>query len=465
MATTPNMNLVLPTVTVTLGPEWAELLNTALTRVDEHDHTSGLGKRITPAALNINGDLTVNTNHITDLKSVRFTDQAAVLAEPDDLRSVYAVAGDLYWNNGSGTPVQITSGNSVNVSTSGGIAGDYASSSAIVEYLNSDETYFFGVTSTTTAHLNAKTLKLGTPLRTSNGVFLKTQASMPASYDMTLPPSLPVSDKFLTIGSSGQVGADLWINTSEFEVVSNDINLKDDGIATAKIQDDAVTIDKIPDSAVPKLQVETFTSSGTFTPKADVAQVIVEGSGGGGGGAGGTQLVGGGGGGSGAPFVLASVTVTPSTPVTVTIGGAGAGGAAANSGSGGGTGAFGSIVFKPGSGGSAGAGGAGGSSRAMAASGGAGNASGSGTTGQGGSRFNGGPGGSTGIYNGGGGGSGAYNNGGVGGDGGDPSGTAGAAAAANSGSGGGGGGAGAAGGSVGGNGGSGKIIVTYVSRY
>ena len=44
--TTTNMGLVLPTPGERLGPTWATDLNTALTLVDSHDHSSGKGIQI-----------------------------------------------------------------------------------------------------------------------------------------------------------------------------------------------------------------------------------------------------------------------------------------------------------------------------------------------------------------------------------------------------------------------------------
>lgn len=124
MAVTPNMNLILPTVSVTSGPEWADLLNSALTTVDAHDHTSGKGIRITPSGLNINTDLPVGGNNITGARSIRLSPNMSALALPTDLGCVNNVNGDLYWNNGSGAPVQITSGGSV-IAASDGISRSF----------------------------------------------------------------------------------------------------------------------------------------------------------------------------------------------------------------------------------------------------------------------------------------------------------------------------------------------------
>lgn len=109
MATT-FMNLDLPTVSVTLGPEWATMLNAALTTVDTHDHTSGKGKLITVAALSINDDLSFESHAASDVLQLGLEDNVSSPPEP---LQVYAKDGDLYYNNGSAVPVQITDGGSV----------------------------------------------------------------------------------------------------------------------------------------------------------------------------------------------------------------------------------------------------------------------------------------------------------------------------------------------------------------
>jgi len=113
MATTSNMSLELPTVTVTLGPEWATQLNTALTVVDEHDHSDGKGLKVPAAGLNINADLDFQSNDLTSVKALHYTDQSSPLTGGTNLTTTYSVNGDLYFTNGAGTAVQLTSGGSI----------------------------------------------------------------------------------------------------------------------------------------------------------------------------------------------------------------------------------------------------------------------------------------------------------------------------------------------------------------
>lgn len=107
------MNLVLPTPTVTLGPEWANEINAALSTIDAHDHSSGKGVPITPAGLDIISNLDIQSNKVFNLKSTQYTDQAATLTGATNASSVYSKSGDLWWTNGAGIAVQLTSGSSI----------------------------------------------------------------------------------------------------------------------------------------------------------------------------------------------------------------------------------------------------------------------------------------------------------------------------------------------------------------
>jgi hypothetical protein len=115
---TPNMNLELATVSVTIGPLWATNINTALTAVDLHDHSSGKGVRIPSAGININANLNVNEYTFYNFKSTRYEEQVAALTGVNNLNAIHSVNGDLYWTNGAGTAVPITSG-SILATTSG----------------------------------------------------------------------------------------------------------------------------------------------------------------------------------------------------------------------------------------------------------------------------------------------------------------------------------------------------------
>jgi len=112
MAITPFMQLDLPTVSTTLGPEWASLLIAAQNLIDSHDHSTDHGAKVTPAGLTINSDLSFEQFQATNLKAVQLYAQASTLAA-SFIGVVYRYNNDLYYNNSAGTPIQITSGSAV----------------------------------------------------------------------------------------------------------------------------------------------------------------------------------------------------------------------------------------------------------------------------------------------------------------------------------------------------------------
>ena len=113
MATTAFMNLELPTVTITLGPEWANQVNAALEVVDAHDHSSGSGTKVTPLGLNINSELEFANNRASDLELVEFRSQSTTKTGSSNANSIYSTSGNLYFTNGNGVAIQLTSGGSV----------------------------------------------------------------------------------------------------------------------------------------------------------------------------------------------------------------------------------------------------------------------------------------------------------------------------------------------------------------
>lgn len=112
MATT-FMNLSLPVVLTTFGPEWARMLNDAMDVIDEHDHSSGKGIKIKPAGIDINANLSFEEFRATDLEATQYSSLDAVLSGASNANSIYSVSGDLYFTNASGTAIQLTNGGSI----------------------------------------------------------------------------------------------------------------------------------------------------------------------------------------------------------------------------------------------------------------------------------------------------------------------------------------------------------------
>jgi len=122
MAITSNMQLVLATVSETLGPEWAELINQAFQAVDLHDHSTGKGVKVTPSGLNINSELDFKDNKASNLKATGLKAQASV--DLTNTGSLQRVGANLYYVTGAGSSVQITSGSSLNSPGTGELTVD-----------------------------------------------------------------------------------------------------------------------------------------------------------------------------------------------------------------------------------------------------------------------------------------------------------------------------------------------------
>lgn len=485
-----NMNLPIPGVGTEAGPAYAFDVNASLTLIDQHDHSPGAGVQITPSGLNINDALSFNSNSITDVDKIVFQ----AVTSSATLQSLYVAPGtesplteDLWFTDGNGVPVQITSGGLVNA-TIASIPGESYSGG----------TFFWkqGAGSTTPANFDIGSIVIRpTVAGTTFGVQLDPPPSISSQYNITLP-ILPAVNSFMAIDNAGIITAPIAISQG---ITAS--NIANQTITAAKIANKTITFAQMADSVL-AWNSQTFNSNSTFTVPAGVNLVYIVGAGGGGGGGGGLTPVagspsggsgGGGGGGGSLPSEAVPLTVTPAAVLTVTIGAGGGGGAIGVAGSAGGNSAFGTVVFPgalgggiaaPVGGGASGtAGGAGGSNSLAWAytAGGNGGAGGNvgvngsaGSTGQrsrtsigsagGGGGVN--AGGSGGGGGGGGGGAGFSTNG-AGGGGGGVTGGGGNPASANTGGGGGGGGGGRGNGGVGGAGGaggSGKIIVYWLGN-
>ena len=124
MAVTNGTNITAlekPAVGVDTGPGWATALNNSIDAVDGHDHTTNKGSRITPAALNINADLEMNSNDLTEVRTLSMDSTSDTTTA--DTRAIYVSgSNNLHYRNGSGQDVQITDGTSV-VGAAGTITG------------------------------------------------------------------------------------------------------------------------------------------------------------------------------------------------------------------------------------------------------------------------------------------------------------------------------------------------------
>lgn len=194
-----NMSLPIPTVGTAPGPTWATLLDSCLTILDSHSHVAGSGVPITPAALNINADLAMNSQNLTAARSVRFTPQTSPLALAPDLGCLYESGVDLYYNDGNGSQIRITQSGSV-AGAAGTITG-LPSGTASASYVAG--TFVWQAATNTAANMDfGSAVMRNTSPNSTYSLTLSPPAALAVNYALTLP-ALPVSTRILSLTSSG----------------------------------------------------------------------------------------------------------------------------------------------------------------------------------------------------------------------------------------------------------------------
>lgn len=199
----PNMNLPIPTVGNEAGPQYAQDANNSLTLLDAHDHSAGKGTPVNPTGLNINSDLTFNSNNATNLRTAKFFPQTAVLTNPSDIGCLYEVGVDLYYNDGNGNNVKITQ--------DGGVAGSPGSisnltSPASASYVSASSTFVWQSAANTSANMDFASATFRNLTANSFGLTLQPPSGMSANFAITLP-SLPSATSFVTMDASGTMAA------------------------------------------------------------------------------------------------------------------------------------------------------------------------------------------------------------------------------------------------------------------
>ena len=356
------MNLQIPGVGTEAGPLYATEINTTLVTLDRHDHTQGNGVPITPAALNINANVSFNNNLITNLAGMTLIAQASIPAS----NTIYQSGNDLFFVDGLGTNIPITKNGAV-AGTPGSIANLVSPASA--SYVAGNQTFVWQSLIGIAANMDFGSAILRN--LTPNSTFSLTlqPPTLTSSYTLTLP-IIPAQTAFMTMDNTGKMRTDTpLIGALTTSNLSSSANI----IGTQLSPTANILPSQLSSTVNFTLKKQAFIASGSFTVPANVTQLIIEGAGGGGGGGGGganalgaNNNTGGAGGGNGAPVIVSLMPVTPGQVIPLSIGSGGASGSggaisgtAGLDGSPGGVGAqstFGSYSFPGGKGGNGGSG-------------------------------------------------------------------------------------------------------------
>lgn len=256
MPTLPNMGLITPVVGSDIGA-WGGKLNVICGLIDEHDHTSGKGLAITPAAMNINDDLSIAGHTLTNVGMVAMS---AVTAPTSGLITLFVSSADneLYWRTNAGVNVKLTSGTSINTTLVGGIVGDYTASAAEVAYDAANKRYTFK----SGASPSGKWARLASgPVRiyefdTSETVYVEhaVAAGLAASYTVTWPAAAAGAQVAVQIDASG--------NVSFSNTFTTNVTAPDHRYTTAQIVQVPAALAEDPVGAHAKYRSSTGGASG-----------------------------------------------------------------------------------------------------------------------------------------------------------------------------------------------------------
>lgn len=256
---TPNMNLIVPIVGVDAGPDWANNINASLGILDQHSHVPGQGVQITPAGMNINVDLPINSNNLTLVKTVNFKALVSTLAGASpNLGCIYVAGNELIYNDEAGNVVPITKTGSVNAGA-GSITG-LPSGTASASYSSGSGTFVWQSATNTAANMDGASFIFREQVASAKGVTVSSPTALAADYQMFWPAALPASQKFMTLDSSGNIAAPWIVDNSTIVVSSNIVQVPASGIGTTQIAAGAVTR---PKQAAVGQQVSS--SSGSFS--------------------------------------------------------------------------------------------------------------------------------------------------------------------------------------------------------
>jgi len=246
------MSLELPVINVTPDPLWSQDFLDDLNLIDLHNHTTGQGQQVPTAGININADLNFNNFSAVNLTSAAFVQQGSTLATPS---SIYTHLGDLWYTNGAGTAVQITSGPSVNVTGSGGFKGDYTTAHAIA-YFNSTANLFSYTNSINQfSSIQGSSLLLTNAL--GNTIQLQVDSTLTVDYTLTLPITLPspTTPLPLTISNAGLLVAAQITGIEIANLAITAAQIANNTITGAQIANNTITSAQIANNTVTDLNL------------------------------------------------------------------------------------------------------------------------------------------------------------------------------------------------------------------
>lgn len=205
--TTTYMQLTLPEVGVTPGPTWADAvegLNYIIGIIDAHDHTLNKGTLVPVSGLNINADLDLLAFSLLGAKKLTLESQISSLSTNN---SLYSLNGELYFIDGSGTGVPITSGGSLAIGATGTINITAGSPTFIYSEPSGTGSGVLVLSEASPMRMDIDCAKIKIREHASGGlksyIGLQSPSALASDYDLTLPTGLPASTGVATVSNTG----------------------------------------------------------------------------------------------------------------------------------------------------------------------------------------------------------------------------------------------------------------------
>lgn len=158
--------------------------------------------KVTPSEIDMDATLDFNSQAAENVKYIEFVTQSSSPGNEILYTKNDGATDELYFTNGSGSDVQITNGGSLNVAATGSITGaGYGSGGVAVNWNAAGTNYQMLQAASTYAAVTCSEVQL----YDSTYVIGINPPTLSASYDLTLPASLPAAEIGLTLDASGNV--------------------------------------------------------------------------------------------------------------------------------------------------------------------------------------------------------------------------------------------------------------------
>jgi len=227
-----DMNIVPPVPGTTPGPAWAQEINDILVdQVSPHNHTGNPnGVQLGTAALNIDNDLSLNNHALLDVNAVELSPYTSAF-----LRSLYSTGTDLFYKNGSGTAVQITSGSTLNATLLNGTGITNLTAPAQANYNAGTFRFLSNSTTVQYAQLWGSDVKIynGASLNPLGAVILDNPHVLASDKTIVLPPNnltLPQSNpvaqtQVVAMSTTGVMSASPVYSDIDTNTVTNPLTI------------------------------------------------------------------------------------------------------------------------------------------------------------------------------------------------------------------------------------------------